>query len=248
MILTGMSNKIRIFFWIFSIGLGATPIVAPATPIDSLQSYARHLFDYERYPEAIQVYEDLFQQGYFQPDMLYRLAFMYEQLQEYPQSIYYLRILQWEIGGAHLEAKIEQLMDKGSRERLSAGEAWSPFELWIHHNENILITLLIISTILAAASLLIPGRIWKMVIGMSLSASVLITAGMWMYQQLEPETKAVVMQKSAYYDLPGYAATYRTLPISPGATVTILQEQDIWCNISMGQFQTWVPKFVVKEI
>lgn len=219
-----------------------------ASPTDSLQSYAKHLFDYERYPEAIQVYEALLGQNYFQADMLYRLAFMHEQLQDYPQSIYYLRKLQWEIGGTHLEAKIEQLMDKGSRGRLSAGEAWSSYAIWIHHHEHWLISLMLLGTILAAGSFLLPSRLWRITLGLSLSSLVIGLSTIWLTQQLDLDKKAVVMQKSAYYDLPGYAATYRTLPISPGATVSILEEQDIWCHISMGQFQTWVPKFVIKEI
>ena len=51
---------------------------------------------------------------------------MHEQEGRFPESIYYLRKLQWEIGGNHLDDKIEQLMDKANRERLSSGESWSP--------------------------------------------------------------------------------------------------------------------------
>lgn len=243
-----MSNKIRIFFCICCISVSAHAVNIEPQQIDSLEAQAKYFFDYEQYPDAIQTYLTLLKGGYLQADMLYRIAFMYEQLHQYPESIYYLRKLQWQLGGPHLNAKIEQLMDKGSRERLSAGESWGAYRLWIQHNMTLLISGCIAAAVIALLSLLLPFKKWSLGIGLFAAALTLFIGGVWIEHTYNHPTKAVIMQKSAYYDLPGYAASYRTLPISPGATVSVLQEQDIWCQISMGQFQTWVPKFVINEI
>ena len=60
--------------------------------------------------------------------------------------------------------------------------------------------------------------------------------------------KIEVMLPTYYYDQPTYAAQRRSLPIGPGATVSIEAEQDIWLRVSLEGFESWVPKFVVREL
>ena len=60
--------------------------------------------------------------------------------------------------------------------------------------------------------------------------------------------RAVVMQATHFYEQPAFSANKRSLPIGPGATVIIRESQDIWYRVSMGKFESWVPKFVLREL
>lgn len=242
-----MSNKIFIIFgiiWILPTFLFSKPI----SKQDSLFSQAKEFFDYEKYEEATAIYQGLYNEGIYQEDMLYRLAFMYEQRTNYPESIYYLRKIQWELGGNHLEEKIHQLVDRISLERLSAGEGWSKYRLFIKRNFYFLLGSLG-CLVFFAAIFILPK--WSNLIRTSgaFFAGLAILLGVSLIDhQMLSTPKGVVMRPTAYYELPSYGAPNRALPIPPGATVNILSKNDIWYEISMENFRCWVPQFVIRKI
>ena len=243
-----MSNKIQIFFVTYLFVFPFWVKAVPFTMADSLLNRAEQAYEYEDYPNAIHLYEQLAEQGYFHEKMLYRLAFMHEQAGNYPQSIYYLRKLQWEIGGDHLNDKIDQLMDLGSRSRFSSGEHWSAYRLWINHYQWWLVAAMILLGVIAAGLVIVRlGAIIKafglVSAGFSVILGILLIHHVWFYAP-----KAVIMKSSALYELPAYSSSYQNLPVGKGATVTILDEEDIWCFISMDKFRGWVPRFVLREI
>ena len=243
-----MSNKTGgIFSIIFALSF-STLLANPQTERDSLLQLAESQFEYEQYPSAIAIYESLYEKGYFQEQMLYRLAYMHEQLGQFPQSIFYLRKLQWEVGGDHINEKVIQLMDKVSRERLSTGEGWTGYRLFLKRNQRLLIFLTGICILLSTVFLFIKKSSWSNSLATGLATLALLIAGLMIEQQIRIQPKAVVMQPTLFYELPAYAATPKSLPIGPGATVTIKAEQDIWCHISMGQFESWVPTSVIRKL
>ncbi|MEM6807182.1 MAG: hypothetical protein AAF696_37620 [Bacteroidota bacterium] len=215
--------------------------------LDSLLTEADTYFRYDRFEPSIEIYEKLYQEGYFQEEMLYRLAFMHEQAKNYPASIYYLRKLQWEIGGENLEEKIQQLMINASKERLSPGESWSFYRLFVQHHYTKLSILLMALASLALIFVFLP-RIWTLRLAvvfavLGLGLGIILLDQRWAYAP-----KAVVISSSRYYELPSFASSHHSFPIGPGATVEILDIQDIWAKVRMEQFEAWVPSFVIRQI
>lgn len=215
---------------------------------DSLLERASEKFEYENFTDAIPLYEQLIEAGYMQEQIFYRLAYMYEKKGEIPVAIYYLRKIQWEFGGSRIDDKIDQLMGLANRERLSAGETWSDYRLFLHRYYVSLALLLLVLTALGGVVLIRNVHGILRAIGL-ISALMAILLGVVLLEQawFAPR-RGVVMQPTAFYDEPGFGANYRSLPIGPGATVTIKEAQDVWYRISMGQFETWVPAFIIKEI
>ncbi|MEZ4777522.1 MAG: hypothetical protein R3D00_30375 [Bacteroidia bacterium] len=216
--------------------------------VDSLLERASEKFEYENFTDAIPLYEQVIETGYVQEQIFYRLAYMYEKKGNFPASIYYLRKIQWEFGGGRIEDKIGQLMGVANRERLSAGETWSSYRLFLHHNYFSLTLFLAVLTMLS--SVVVIRRVHGIfhAIGIVSGVIAIVFSIILLEQAWFSPRRAVVMQSTAFYEEPGFGANYRSLPIGPGATVTIKEEQDIWCRISMGQFEAWVPAFIVKEI
>ena len=221
-----MSNKTGgIFLIIFALSFFSL-LANPQTERDSLLQLADSQFEYERYPAAIAIYESIYEEGYFQEQMLYRLAYMHEQLGQFPQSIFYLRKLQWEIGGEHINEKVNQLMDKVSRERLSTGESWTGYRLFLKRHQKLLMLLIGICIVLATVFLSTKKYSWTNSLATGFATFSVILACLMIDQHLHTKPKAVVMRPTLFYELPAYAATPKSLPIGPGATVSIQAEQD----------------------
>ena len=243
-----MSNKTRgIFSIIFTLSFSSL-LANPQIQRDSLLQLAESQFEYEQYPAAIAIYEALYEEGYFQEQILYRLAYMHEQLGQFPQSIFFLRKLQWEMGGDHINEKVNQLMDKVSRERLSTGESWTGYRLFLKRHQKLLMLLIGICILLATVFLTLKKYRWTNSLATGFATFSLILTCLMIEQHFRTKPKAVVMRPTLFYELPAYAATPKSLPIGPGATVSIQAEQDIWCRISMGQFESWVPTSVIKKL
>ncbi|MDX2249080.1 MAG: hypothetical protein SF052_19990 [Bacteroidia bacterium] len=215
---------------------------------DSLLKRASEKFEYENFTEAIEIYEQLMEVGFLQEEMLYRLAFMHEKKENFSTSIYYLRKIQWEFGGKRIEEKIGLLMEKANRERLSPGEVWTSYRLFLHHHYFSLTILLGIVTFLSGTIFI--RRLHEILRAMGiLSGFAAVLLGLALLEQFFFSPRlAVVMQNTAFYDAPAFGANFRSLPIGQGSTVIIIDTQDVWHHISMDQFDTWVPAFVVREI
>ena len=242
-----MSNYFTFIFSLFLLSFPFTGKSAEIQALDSLLLEADTYFQYDRFAPATEIYENLYQQGYYQEEMLYRLAFMQEQARNFPASIYYLRKVQWEIGGENLEEKIQQLMISASKERLSAGEGWSNYRLFVQHYYTEISLGLGICLILTLVFIFIP-RTWTLRFAIFFACLGLVFGGVLLEQRWAHDSKAVISNSSRYYESPSFAAKHYALPIGPGATVRILEVQDIWARVRMAQFEAWVPLFAIRQI
>lgn len=242
-----MSNYFVFIFSLFLISFPQNGKTAEINALDSLLSEANTYFQYDRFDQAIQIYEELYKEGYYQEEMLYRLAFMKEQVRDFPSSIYYLRKIQWEIGGHNLEEKIQQLMISASRERLSPGESWPTYRLYLQHFYTKISIAMMIAVGLGLLLIFIPSS-WTLNFAIFFACLGLIMGIMLLEQRWTYKPKAVVMNTSRYYEIPSFAAQHHALPIGPGATVQVLEVQDVWAHVQMNQFQAWVPRFIIQEL
>ena len=82
---------------------------------DSLESAADREFLYGNYLSAVQLYTELIESGGTDEITFYRLAYLHEQLKEYPASIYYLRKLYWKTGDPLIREKISAVLEQPDR-------------------------------------------------------------------------------------------------------------------------------------
>ncbi|MBP6640165.1 MAG: hypothetical protein KA293_07705, partial [Bacteroidia bacterium] len=84
-------------------------------------------FEAGQFTQALKLYEDVYSQGKFSEKMLYRLAYMHENLRAYPQAIYYLKKAAQEFGDKGTEGKIRQLMQRQGSNRFFTGDGWNDY-------------------------------------------------------------------------------------------------------------------------
>ncbi|MEO0900222.1 MAG: hypothetical protein AAFY71_27670 [Bacteroidota bacterium] len=245
-----MSNKTKAFFTFFLLLTAFIPSFAylSSAQVDSLNERANFLFLYDQYQEGISSYETLFSEGYWTEQSLYRLAFMHEQTENFPRSIFYLRKIQWEFGGEQIDNKIVQLLQKSKAERQPLGNTWSATQRIIHHNQGtIALTILVVSILLILYVFLIKGRLAQ-AIGIMATSAMLLVCLLTIANHSFVPAKAVLVESTYFYEAPGYAAKTLSLPLGPGTLVDLVAEQDIWICIRTGRFEAWVPTFMIEKI
>lgn len=226
------------------------PLTISAVSVDSLLIQGDYYFDYERYTEAIEVYEGAVAEGAAQDRLWYRLAFLYEQTEQPAQAIYFLRKIQYRYGGERIDAKIEQLMGLANPARFSSGERWSDTRQWLNRYQAWLLILGLAMAGLGWLALSLgKGRIGQQVLAATfLTLALVLTGVQAQYTWFKSYPQGVLIAPTSLYEAPSYAAPGRQFPIGLGATVQILDRQDIWALIQMGQFRAWVPQQVLREI
>lgn len=201
---------------------------------------ADEAFAYAQYPQALEGYTALYQAGLWQEQMLYRLAWLHEQAGSYPAAIYYLRQVQWAYGGERIEEKVADLMAQQPA-RLPVGSGWTAYRQALHHQRDRWYGLMLASTLLAAGLWIGWRQRWGFWAGLLPALLALGAGGMLVEQAWRLPRKAVILEPSACYEAPGFAAPYRHLPLGPGATVTLEAVTDIWCRVTLPPFEGWVP-------
>ncbi|MDP5169298.1 MAG: hypothetical protein NWR72_03575 [Bacteroidia bacterium] len=243
-----MSNYTSLFFLSFCFFF-QFPSVNAAVLDDNgdLQQQADQDFLYENYQAAVRKYAILYESGQKDESMLYRLAFLHEQLSEYPQAIFYLRKLQWAHGAPIIDAKIISLLEQKDRS-LPEGDPASALLLFSIRYRWAWLGGILAGLMLSGLALLIKP--WKSRATFSLVvAGICLASSAWLLIQWQGHSpRAVIVLPTSFYELPAYSAETIPLPLLPGSTVKLLQSQDIWQQIEANGASAWVPAFVVAPL
>jgi hypothetical protein len=208
-------------------------------------------FEAGQFTQALDVYEALYAKGKFSEQMLYRLAYMHENLRDYPQAIYYLKKAAQEFGEKETNIKIRQLMQRQGSTRFFSPDGWngylSFFRAWGW-------------TVFVAFGLAIVGlglhywlpnrrmRAWRQLAVVAAWAVLFLAGGILFHRSFLVPNRAVLMEETAYYSEPGFSAQSRLNAFSLGETLNIDARHDVWVQVSAGGRQWWVPNWVVREL
>lgn len=231
-----------LIFFPFQVGLAAI-----SQEGDSLHSRANLDFLYGNYASAVQAYSQLIEEGNLDEVNFYRLAFLHEQLKEYPESIFYLRKLYWKSGDPLVKDKIASLLEQETRS-IPEGDPSSNWTTCTLHHRWELIGIIAALLGLAFAGLMIKkwrGRTMFSVVASGISV-VMATVLLLSWQLSEP--RAVIVLPTYFYETPSYGATPLSLPLAAGSTVILRDSQDIWQEIEVNQVRAWVPAFVLAPL
>lgn len=239
-----MTKKIvlLLIFFPFHPGMGAIQ-----QEEDSLSSRANLDFMYGNYTNAVKSYAQLLEDGNLDEINFYRLAYLHEQLSEYPESIFYLRKLYWKSGDPLVRDKISSLLEQESTS-IEEGDPTSNWTTFVLHYRWSFVGGVFFLMALAATVLFLKkwqGRTIFSVISASL-ALLLATVMLLSWQLSEP--RAVIVLPTYFYETPSYGATQLALPLQAGSTVILRDTQDIWQEIEVNHVRAWVPAFSVAAL
>ncbi len=222
-----------------------------ATDATSALESGNKAFEAGQFTLAIKNYQIVVEQGKFSEIMLYRLAFMHENLREYPEAIFFLKKAAQEFGEKDTPSKIRQLMQKQGSTKFFSNDPWNGYLTFFRSWGWIIYLVFALSIVALAAHLLTrnPNKpIWRQ-LAMVSAWTLLIASGMLLIHRsfLIPD-RAVLMETTAFYSAPGFSANHHLNGFSLGETLDIDDHSDIWIQVSAGGKQWWVPNWVVREL
>lgn len=240
---------LRLFIWIFLVWLGPLPgqVAHASLSTDSLLVLAERSWAVEDFAAAANFYTELYELGYQSEQSLYRLAYAHEQLGQVPQTIFYLRRLQWEFGGDNIEAKIQALLSEGQSFTTEDAPSYEWVQWTYQRRWPILIGLGIVAVLALLLGLLFRQAVIRG-IGLTMATLALttgLTVGL-LWTVLPPT--GVMLMHTKLYTAPSYGANHEPMTLPPGTTVQLLQKQDIWQQIRARGTTAWVPTFMIEPI
>lgn len=208
-------------------------------------------FEEGRYTEAMEDYEQVYAQGQYSEAMLYRLAYMHENLRNYPEGIYYLKKAAQEYGDKGTDAKIRQLMQRQGSTRFFTGDNWNQYLGFFRSWGWAFYLAFGLALAALSAHYLLPNKrrpSWRQLSAVAAWTVFLAAGALLFHRNFMAPKRAVLMEETAFYEEPGFASAYRMGAFSLGETVDIEGTSDIWLQVSAGGREWWVPKWVVREL
>ncbi len=261
-----MYKRMRIIFTAFftlALAFFLLPSQAIASDPSSALQAADLLYEADKYTEAIDLYTELYQDGYYSQKMLYRLSFMHEKMDNYPEAIYFLRKTIQEYGDDEehsIDQKIRSIIRTNGGKRLFTSNEWN-FRLFFRQQR---LTIYIIFGIAISWICFYYLRKQNGIkspqdknkqdisfqIGLTTFAWVLfvLSGSLLFWRSFMVPTQAVLIGNTSFYADPSYAAERFEGVLSLGELVTVDDREDIWCEISAGGAAYWVPKMILREL
>lgn len=248
-----MSKKFKIYFLNFLVVFTTFSVMSQNQPItmsleDRLE-LANQTFEAKNWVESRTQYEQLFDRGFFTERMLYRLAWIHEQEQNYPYAIFYLKKAEKEFGGPPLiEDKIKQLMLLQGTSRFYSKDPIAALRKSVGW---LFLGLFVLGIGWYLFHLLYKPReapVWRKNLNWLVHLFFAPLCLIIIWQVFFPAKEAVIVEPTSYYAGPGYGAHPVPDAFSPGETVKILNSEDIWYEVAAGSARYWVPKFTVRVL
>lgn len=220
------------------------------TMATSLES-ADKAFDSGQFTLAMRQYEALYARGNFSEKMLYRMAYMHENLRAYPQAIYYLKKAAQEFGEKDTDAKIRQLMQRQGSTRFFTGDVWNGYLSFFRHWGWVFFVAFGGGVLGLAAHYLLPRkrlRAWRQLAAVGAWTLFFMSGAVIFHRSFLVPQRAVLMQPTAFYAAPAFSAAQRLDAFSLGETLDIDSRNDVWLQVSAAGRQWWVPRWVVREL
>ena len=236
-------NIFIVLLFVKTIGFGQVPITQ-----DVLLKEGDRDFDYGLYEQAKSSYTQVFENGYMSPTLLYRLAYIHEQLEEYPESIFYLRKLEWETGDPMTANKIRNILTTHNTGWIMSGENHSPYRLGVQRLLPWIWIGFASSMILAIIGIFLIKKRGINITGLFLGIVSLILSLILLEHYILRKEKAVLITPTLFYESPGYTAPRTQLPIPLGTTLSIEEQSDVWYKIHTDRYTYWVPSDKLKKL
>ncbi len=246
------TNIFHAFIFLLLVCAGAQLKAEISDPSESLAD-ADRLYEEDKYTEAIDLYTALYEEGYYSQQMLLRLSFMHEKLDNFTEAIFYLRKVNQEYGDDEenqLDTKIRNIMKAKGGRRVFTNDQLN-FRLFFRRWQGLIYIVFGLSIAWLSFNYI---RKWKTQSSGRTMANVFswmffLTAGTILFwRSFMISSQAVIVNTTSFYTDPSYAAEMQPGAFSLGELVTIENRKDIWCEISAGGREYWVPEMALREL
>jgi hypothetical protein len=208
-------------------------------------------FEQKDYVSAIQQYELQYNAGSFSEQMLYRMAFIHENMDHPAEAAYYLKKAQLEYGGKDLDQRIRKLMRLAGTERFYTQDEWLAWNAF-HRKWGLLLNLLMVAAVVTVAMALLGPKVFKLRLNRYVTGTgvilLFVTLSLNGYHLFTSGPRAVVIKPTSFYTAPGFAASSNRTIIGMGETVKVLGHEDIWVRVDAGGGDWWVPGWAIRAL
>lgn len=198
---------------------------------EDLQSQADSLFAQQKYTEAFQVYEQIFQAGRYSESMLLKMAFIKDGLGNYVDALYYLDLYYKNSADKSVVGKIEEI----SNEKNLAGYSYNDSHFFIallNKYRGQLQLLLIVMALFLAVYIYKKRQLNEKPISASVFQLLTLAALLFLANNSYENTYGIISQNSTLLRNGPSAGAEPVEMINKGHKVTVLARSSVWTKIN----------------
>lgn len=226
----------KFFFFVSSLIILGTPISGYSFDNEGEVTRADRFFSQKKYTESLKIYENIFlKSGKASPSMLMKMAFIYEGLGNYTQTLYYLSLHYEYAPGNETLLRMEKI----AQNQELKGYEHSDFDYIkaIYHGYyiyfNILIILIFATFFASFIYRIRKKRSIPVRQGISFLATLITVFVLLNFTENKP--KAIIKNDKVFLMSAPSAASELLEKVGKGHRVEILSKKDIWFKIKMGE-------------
>jgi hypothetical protein len=208
---------------------------------------ADRFFDHQCFEDARISYEVLHSQGNYSPQILLRLAYIYERQEKYAESIYFLRKLQYQFGMSELDERVRRIIEENGQSSITV-VSYDSMSAIVLRNKALISILCLMSSFLGFFLCYQSSNTLKTYLGvLCILLSMLGALSVLMFR-LKGGQQAVIVKGTAFYEQASYASAHQTGLYAPGSMVEILSEVGGWSQVSIHRNVYWIPNYVLRKM
>ncbi|WP_210486175.1 SH3 domain-containing protein [Rufibacter aurantiacus] len=204
---------------------------------------ADSLFNQHRYTQALQIYEQLLsQKRIYSPQMLLKMAYIHEGLQQYTQSMHYLQLYYSKHPSRSVLRKMEEV---GLQQHLSGYEYtdWNFFKTQFYKYYTQILELLLVVAVVAITLLLVNWTKKKSISPETKFMVLTYLAFVFYFANfLSLDQQGIIQNSNVPIMAAPSAGAGLIATVSLGHKVNILGEQDIWYRIEWNEQTAYIRK------
>jgi hypothetical protein len=241
----------HIIFFVALACLSSVPGRIPAQDSSVLLQSAEEAFAQNRFVEAFESYQKLYESGSYTEQMLYRMAYIMEETKSYPMAIYYLKKAALEFGNKGVDGKVKQVMQLQGSDRFFPSSAWNVYFKFFRDWGWLIWTLFATSILVVLVDVIWDrnrGASWRRAgVAGAWTIAILLSVAL-AHRSFAVPKLAVLIDQTGFYDHPGYAGKQIPKAFSLGETFQIHDEIDVWSQVQAGDKVFWVPTRCIKPL
>jgi hypothetical protein len=221
--------------------LGRQPVLAQSPSV--LLSRADSLYTHHRFTQALDIYEKLLTEEHrYTPQMLLKMAYIHEGLQQYTKSMHYLQLYYSKHPTRSILRKMEEV---GLQQQLHgyAYTDWDFFKTQFYKYYAQILEILLVGAVIALF-LLVRGWLRKKRLSTEVKGGFLLYLGFIFYfaNFLTLGQQGIIQNSNVPIMTAPSAGAELVVTVDMGHKVNILGEQDIWYRIEWEEKTAYIRK------
>ena len=222
------------FVGVLALGL----IVFPALAQPSL-SRADSLFKTKQYMQSLDAYEAVYQQGWYSPAMLLRMAFIHEGLGHISRSLFYLQRYHAVTDDEQALQKIEELAEKNKLEGYEQTQQDAFLQVLQRYQPSVTLALAAMAVLLLSL-MMFQYRQGNRPIGAALALMVIVVLLYVQVNHLAPSPKGIISDNATLLMSGPSGAADVVAVVGEGHQLTVKGRKDVWLRVEWRMKEAYV--------